>query len=240
LNIEERLKIENHFILEGEIQKILEKYRDIASFCISENELLYRARIGYKEIKRAVSNGFEVENHYLPFTGLDIGAPKPYLATGGRVNRTGVSFLYCATDKYTAISEVRPHPGDIVSIAKFRLKNVLSVFNLYDSQLLHFFESDNVLDTYKEFHTLGVLLNRTIPPADRINYSITQLIADGIRRLGFAGVLYCSTVGTGKNLVLFDHNVVEQIVDESDIVCIDSVKYEYSHAKIFKEDDDYL
>ena len=239
LLIAERLKTENHFLLEDEIKKIISNHSSAASSCIETSETLYRARIGFKEKKQPFVEDFVPKTHYLPYTGVDIGAPPPYLATGGRVNRTGVSFLYCATDKYTAISEVRPHPGDRVSLAKFNANQALSVFDLSGNKLLHYFENDKLLDTYKTFNTLDVLLNKTIPPSDRTHYSITQLIADCIRQLGFDGVIFNSTVGSGKNIVLFDQNCATQASDEAGMVLIDSVKYEYNQEQMVNDDDEY-
>lgn len=239
LTIEKRLKTENHFALEEDTKRILERYRIVATSKIVKNVSLYRARIGFEEMKRDISQLFTNHFHYLPYTGNAINAPPPYLAMSGRINRTGVSFLYCATDKHTAISEVRPHPGDHVSLATFRVKHDVSVFDLSDSKLLYFFENDKVLDTYKPFNTLGVLINRTIPPSDQIRYSMTQLIADCIRQLGFNGVVFNSTVGSGKNVVLFDQVVVEQLTNEADIVVIDKVKYNYSQETIVNDDGDY-
>jgi RES domain-containing protein len=239
LIIAERLKTENHFNLENGLKRILEEYRDIASISISKDEVLYRARIGFKEKKRRISLGFEVELHYLPYMGSEIEAPPPYLAMNGRVNRSGVSFLYCATDKYTAISEVRPHPGDRVSIAKLRLNRDVAIFDLSDSKLINYSESDKFLDKYRSFNTLGVLMNKTIPPSERTHYSITQLIADCIRQIGFDGIIFNSTVGNGKNVVLFNQKDVEQVLNDADIVLIDAVKYVYTQGIIIKNDEDY-
>lgn len=239
LTIAERLKTENHFHFEENVKSILEEYRDIASVTIVNGELLYRSRVGFKEKKRRVSLGFETEFHYMPYKGSEIGAPPPYLAGNGRVNRSGVSFLYCATDKYTAISEIRPHPGDLVSIATLRLNRDVSVFDLSDSKLIHFSENDESLDKYKPLNTLGVLINKTIPPSERTYYSITQLIADCIRKIGFDGIVFNSTVGNGKNVVLFNHNDIDQLQADADIVLISSVKYEYNQEKIVNYDEDY-
>lgn len=238
LTIADRLKTENHFNLENNIKDILNVYKTIASSSIQNTQELFRARIGYKEKQRSDSFGFETEYHYKPYSDSDIGAPPPYLAANGRVNRAGVSFLYCATDKYTAVSEVRPHPGDRVSIAKFRANREISVFDLSNSKLIHFFENDESLDRYKPFHTLGVLMNKTIPPSEHTSYSITQLIADCIRQIGFDGILFNSTVSSGKNIVLFNQTDIEQIEADADIVLISTVKYEYMSEKIMKNNED--
>ena len=239
LRISNSLKTNNHFLLEDELKVILDKYSEVATFYMPENERLYRARVGFKDKKRDTSRGFEAEIHYGPYSGVDIGAPPPHLALGGRANRAGVSFLYCATDKYTAISEIRPHPGDQVSLGAFLINREIKIFDLSDSKLLSFFTSDKKLDEYKPFNTLGFLLNKTIPPSERIQYSITQLIADCIRQLQFDGVVFNSTVGTGKNVVLFDQKVVNRVEDGAEIILVNSVEYKYEQGKLVNDDKYY-
>ncbi|MGZ4159362.1 MAG: RES family NAD+ phosphorylase [Neobacillus sp.] len=239
LEISERLKTENHFNLEDDLKAILEEYRDVASLLLKKSMVLYRARVGFKEKKRRFSDGFDTEFHYTPYKGSEIGAPPPHIATSGRINRTGVSFLYCATEKYTAISEVRPHPGDRVSLAKIKLNSDAKVFDLSSTQLLGFFENDEKLDKFKPLNTLGVLINETIPPSERIRYSITQLIADCIRQLGFEGITFNSTVGDGKNIVLFDQGIASQDDSGAEVVNVASVEYKYRHEKLVNKNDEY-
>jgi hypothetical protein len=239
LHISERLKSENHFNLEGDIKAILEEYRDVASLLLKENMVLYRARVGFREKKRSFSMGFETEFHYTPYKGSEIGAPPPHIATSGRINRAGVSFLYCATEKFTAISEVRPHPGDRVSLAKILLNSDAKVFDLSSTQLLAYFENDEKLDKFKPLNTLGFLINETIPPSERIRYSITQLISDCIRQLGFEGIAFNSTVGDGKNIVLFDQGITSQDESGAEVVNVESVEYKYRNEKLVNEDDIY-
>lgn len=239
LKISERLKTENYFHFEGEIKNILKVYSEVAENILPETQLLYRARVGYEEKKRNTSLGFEMEDNYTPYTGKDIAAPPPNLASNGRVNRTGVSFLYCATDKYTAISEVRPHPGDRVSLCILSLSQSVKIFDLSDSGLMNFFENDKKLDEYKIFNTLGQLLNKTIAPSERLHYNITQLIADCIRQMNFDGILFSSTVGGGKNLVLFDQSIAVQVTGKGEVVVIGNVKYEYQQEILVNDNDCY-
>lgn len=240
LKITERLKTENHFALEKEVKELVQKYIDVARMKIQCGEVIYRARVGFEKKKICYSNGFVPEFHFEPYKGTKIDAPPPYLAANGRANRAGVSFLYCATDECTALSEVRPHPGDLVSIGTFRVNKDIFVYDLSGSKLIHFFESDRLLDSYKVFNTLGEMMNKTIAPSERMHYSITQLITDCIRLVGFDGVVFNSTVGSGKNIVLFDHNCTEQLQDKASIVLVDSVKYKYSKEKVVTDDECYL
>lgn len=228
LKIKEALKNENYFNFEEEIIQVLKKYESDSKLTIDKSSAFYRARIGYEAKKRSsFVGGFEGAMIYVPYSNSQIGAPPPYLAGFGRINRAGVSFLYCASDKYTAISEIRPHPGDIVSIGKFITKKDLLIYDLTEVQFLNYYQSDKKLDTFKKLNTLTELMQKVIPPSERQAYNITQLIADCVRKLDFDGILFPSSVGDGHNLVVFNPKNMNYIFDDAEVVQIKDVSYEY-------------
>lgn len=235
LKIEKKLKEENYFHFEEEITKILQIYLDNCTKSIKTGEAFYRARIGFQDKKRSIFGSFEGEMIYVPYSNSQIGAPPPYLASFGRINRAGVSFLYCASDKYTAISEIRPHPGDFVSIGKFIFNKDCLIFDLTEIQFLSFYICDEKLDGFKQLNTLTELLQKVIPPSERQAYNITQLIADCIRKLDFDGILFPSSVGQGDNLVLFNPTNMVYTFDDAEVVEVSEVKYEY-HQRNWKKD----
>ena len=49
----------------------------------------------------------------------EMGAPPPNLSTHGRANPAGISYLYLSSQSETSIAEVRPHPGEQISVAEF-------------------------------------------------------------------------------------------------------------------------
>lgn len=228
LKIEEALKTENYFNFEEEIIQILKEYESDCKITIDKSSAFYRARIGFEDKKRSLFiGGFEGEMVFVPYSNSQIGAPPPYLAGFGRINRAGVSFLYCATDKYTAISEIRPHPGDVVSIGKFITNKDLLVFDLTETQFLNYYLTDKKLDTFTKLNTLTELMQKVIPPAERQAYNITQLIADCVRKLNFDGILFPSSVGNGQNLVVFNPQDMNYTFDDAEVVQIKDVSYEY-------------
>jgi hypothetical protein len=231
-----RLESENYFVVEAELQQILGNYTRISETTIDEGCAFYRARVGFEDRKRNLDGGFETEYHYTPYTQDKIGSPLPGIVGAGRANRPGVSFFYCATDLYTAISEIRPHPGDRVSIGKFTLQKDAKIFDLSESQLLHFYSSDKCLDSYIPLHTLSTLLNKVISPDERKQYSITQLIADCIRQLGFDGISFSSTVGDGTNFVFFEPSIISYTENEASVVEIKQVKYRFDNALLVSDD----
>ena len=232
VSIIQRLESSNHFHLESEMLEILRCYMPQASESVSLDQPLYRARVGFEKTERDDTFGFEAEFLYQPFSGSSIGAPPPYLASSGRANRAGVSFFYCATDYETSVSEIRPHPGEHVSIGKFFPKRQLSVYDLSGATVLSYFESDENLDKFKSLNTLSVFLNKIVPPAERKHYTATQLVVDCVRQLGFDGVVFNSTVGQGMNLVLFDSECVEEDSEGANVVLVKSLQYQLSAEKL--------
>ena len=65
-----------------------------------------------------------------PFPVDKMGAPPKHLATHGRANPAGIPYLYLASDKETAVSEIRPHTGEVASVADFSLRSTLNIVDL--------------------------------------------------------------------------------------------------------------
>ncbi|WP_369436234.1 RES family NAD+ phosphorylase [Lysinibacillus fusiformis] len=86
---------------------------------------LYRARIGYDkkvfnydiETTRIIAP--EEREFFVPFTDEKISSPPPPLAQPARLSRAGISYVYLASNKNTAIAEIRPHPGHTISVGNF-------------------------------------------------------------------------------------------------------------------------
>ncbi|UFH31554.1 recombinase family protein [Chryseobacterium sp. C-71] len=183
LKIQEKLKTENYFKYENDITNMLSEYAENCKIIIKKKSEFFRARVGYAHKKIDFQSlNVEVETVYEPYSGSDIGAPPPHLAGDGRINRVGVSYLYCATDKYTATAEIRPHPGDIVSIGKFIVnKDRFIKFDLKDKS-----NTDKLFD-----HSLKVLAmpNSTVHIIDKIYDSLKRF-----EELGFINPDYLASI----------------------------------------------
>jgi RES domain-containing protein len=236
VKVEDKLKNENYFKYEDQITTVLTEYSDACNLALAKGMEFFRARVGYKHKKRSLfAGGFEGEMVFVPYTNSEISAPPPHSAGFGRVNRAGVSFLYCATDTYTAISEIRPHPGDIVSVGRFVLCQELRVFDLTEEQFLKYYMTDEKLNEFSKLNTLTELMQRVIPPSERQAYSLTQLIADCVRKMGFDGIMFPSSVGDGENLVVFDPAKLEYTYKGSEVIEVEAVKYGYDKREWRKE-----
>ena len=240
LRIVNRLELENYFLVAPFLEKIITSFSSILEKKIQKGSSFYRARIGYGGTKLPIDCGFDLEQHFIPYMFDKISAIKPSQSNAGRCNRDGVSVLYLSENSQTSIAEVRPHPGNNVSVGKFVVNQDLTLADFSDEKIIFFYKSDRELDKFITLNTINKLLNQTITPEDRRNmYASTQLIADCIRNMGYDGIMFNSTVGKGKNVALFYPKKAEYIDSNKRVVRIKSLKYKCTELTLVKDDEDY-
>jgi RES domain-containing protein len=179
---------------------------------------LFRARINEND------KPIEIEN---------MGKPPSKISTAGRANPIGIPYLYTASNIKTAIAEIRPHKGDVVTIAKFEVleslncadlrnpRQTISPFALSEDGLNQLF-----LDLDYLCH-LGEELSKPILPREaHLEYLSSQYLCELIKHCGFDGVIYKSSVGDGDNFAIFNDENLNAI----DIECykIDNVNFDFS------------
>lgn len=165
----------------------------------------------------------EWENNYtskpIEFWGYDAeksDAPTKN-ATQGRINPIGISYLYTARDINTAISEIQPTIEQIVSVAKIKTSKKLKLFCFDFKEALKnsdFWKlplseyKNRVGMSYLELKIFFDVMSRSFskPVTDDIgNYYATQYISEFIKKKGFDGIKYKSSLREGGyNIVLFD------------------------------------
>ena len=212
----------NYFLLENEIRDLLNPFHAKLKRVITAGTVMHRARIGVNDEGFSI---FFMRREYEPFVDGALGAPPQTLATAGRLNREGVSFMYLATDPDTAINEVRPHPSHAVSTGEFRNTRELTVADYSALRIEEFSDSDAALDDYWMLSSIDRAFSVPVPPEQRTRYMLTQTIADGVRKLGFDGVAYRSSVGSGTNIAFFDPRDFEYVPDSARVVRIERVDY---------------
>ena len=200
--IETKLLKENYFLYEDEVKNKLAKYKHNFENVLLKSTSFYRARVGYKK-KKVVNNFWDYSVKYTPYKKDKIGAPETKLVKGGRLNRLGVSFLYLATNIETAINEVRPDPGHKVSIGKFKSVKDLRIVD-FDKAFINMSDTEKSLNDFQLLNHIDQLFSRPITQDERHKYIITQFFSDIFRKLGFDGVMFTSSVGSGKNLLIFN------------------------------------
>jgi len=144
-----------------------------------------------------------------------MGAPPKRLASQGRANPAGIPYLYLASTQETAVSEIRPHTGELASVADFIIPQDLKVIDLRNpvSTVSPFLLSDEsevaLLRGDIEFlvHLGSELTRPVLPHAVAIDYIPSQYLCELIKKFGYHGVIYNSSVGEGINLALFKPSI---------------------------------
>jgi len=189
---------------------------------IKEGTFFYRARIGW---------GSEDENERRqPWSGSDIGAnPK---GPSARANFEGEVVLYCADQERTAVAEVRPALGHLVSVCRIEITRDFEILDLsrparmpnpFTSEYLaHELEMMGLVNTFA--FALSEPLERNDKPED---YLPSQKLAKFIRDNDFKGIRYPSALDSfkGTNLVMFDHSVYE--IGDSKLVKVEDVSVKF-------------
>lgn len=228
VQIERRLERENFHRVEPAMEALFAQIMGELTIEIDKNDLWFRSRTGVKE--SSIHFGFnDMTRLAAPYTGSEIGALLPPNASAGRTNRHGVSVLYLATNIETAMAEIRPHPGHLISVGGFRATQKLRVAS-FDQPIAKFCASDQRLDLFAIIHQISLLLGTPVIPEQRHKYAATQLLGDLLIRHGFDGVAFGSSVGSGTNLCVFDPSLFKFDESQSCVRSVDRLEYRFSEV----------
>jgi RES domain-containing protein len=221
-----RLAKQNHFDVEPDLLRLLSEFSDRVTRVVSSGTKFFRARIGVEaEFVDHSHDGWRRPIVRQPYSGAALSAPRPPIASGGRVNRAGVSFLYLASDAATAAAEVRPHPGHFLSIGQFECREDIKVASL-DADIVQFFGNERELELFHFIYSADQLMATPVLPEKAARYSITQLIADCLRQRGFDGISFRSSIGVGKNLCVFKPEFFVSVEGSEMVQRVKSLVYE--------------
>lgn len=230
----------NHFLVEDEYENILSPLVPYLSATIEVGTRWHRARMGatlaaadLREIGRPPTYLYEAHKDKA------IGAPPVGIATAGRVNRPGVSYLYLSSNGDTAAAEIRPHPGEQLSIGCFDIAKNLNVVDLRTHYLTKLWRTDEQLEMLELIIAMEKMFATAIPPSNRSAYTVTQFLAELFRRLGFEGVVFKSTVEAGENLVIFDPAHAAWVEGSSQVIQVTSVRYGWDNIPMYEESHHY-
>lgn len=190
---------------------------------LSQETVIYRARVGFLNDER---NGVK------PLGGKEIGAPPPSKARAGRANTEGEVVLYTADQEVTAVAEIRPWRGVLVSVAEIRTSKTLHLVDLCRPISLSNPFSDEAPQYESELEDLlmafGTELGRPLRRVDDSrDYLPCQKLVHRIRESGlYDGIRYPSAMAPrGTNVVIFDHTLAQ--IGPSKIVQISDMEISY-------------
>lgn len=171
-------------------------------------DLLSSLNIGDGDVPRIWYRA-RIQTALVSFNVADMGAPPKHLATHGRANPAGIPYLYLNSAPRGAVSETRPHTGDIVCVAKFETES-LRLVDLRDPRrvvspfLLDVSDIVRLRNDLPFLERLGDELTRPVlPQAAAFEYTPSQYLCEFVKKCGYDGVVYRSALGESLNLALF-------------------------------------
>jgi hypothetical protein len=184
-----------------------------------------------KRYYRTRLKAIQGEACFEPLPVGQMGPPLPIQTRAGRANPAGIPYLYVAEEEETAVAEIRPHIGAVITIATIVSNHDLKVVDLTNCPFVTSpFGHADLADELRKTAILRIFndeLSKPIEPdiAD-IEYLPTQYLAEAILDAGYDGILYTSSiVKNGKNVVFFDAN--KFVIEDTRLLSISGQKIEY-------------
>ena len=161
-----------------------------------------------------------------------MGSPPPEKSVAGRANPIGISYLYAASDKDTAIAELRPHKQHSITVVTISVDSSIKLADLRSPKLSispFRFIGENLSENVNNIHFLehlsAELVKPVLPKDSNLEYLTTQYLCELIKSCGFDGIIYKSSVGRGDNYAFFSSDkLVFKSVKMSQI---ESIKYDF-------------
>ena len=167
---------------------------------------------------------------YKGYNADDSTAPKPELIGNQRANPDHIRYLYLCEDEVTPVYEIRPIIGEQVSVAKFVLQKEIKVYDLTLDIQDHMTNPDYEWPSL--YNTIGQMFSRP-NNGDLLQYIPTQYLAEEIKRMGFDGLRFNSSLHKGGvNIVLFDPDICKAM--SSELVDVAGIELKLDEPIIYK------
>ena len=212
-------------------EMVQERYPNLDS--MSEAELmniiqevtLYFYDKKISEIEKEVEEKKKAKEPFWGFDKRGSDAPPSEIALEGRANARGISYLYTAMDRKTAIQEMKPQIGRMYSVGKIILMEDVKIFDFaYTKTEL---EAGEYLSSLELFNISQHFSKPNL--GDNQEYLPTQYICEFIRKMGFEGIKFKSSVSNdGYNVLLFDtrQNYKKYDIVESRVYSVKNIDIE--------------
>ncbi|GMV05700.1 MAG: hypothetical protein AMXMBFR53_19770 [Gemmatimonadota bacterium] len=208
---EERVRYERRYVWAEEdvefLQTLLATGQE-RTLVVDRGAFLWRAQVG-------CDWGDSDEDPGPSCYGTSRMKPRPRRAPEGRANPKGIPYLYLATERDTAMSELRPSAGSYVSVAQFvTLRQVRIIDSSEDARAPFFLHTEPAPQdrTTYVWADIDRAFSRPVTRSDdAAEYVPTQVVAEYFKANGYDGIAYQSGLGKGHNLALFDVTAADQI-----------------------------
>lgn len=158
--------------------------------------------------------------------------PDPKMTREGRASPAGAPVLYLASDRETAMSEVRPWVGVDITVAEFALRHDLDIVDLTARSPEE--TEGSLTEVLATWPDLDRGFSRPVQRSEHSSdYAATQTIAELFRQLGFDGIQYRSSLGQGMNVVLFDLDAAE--IRRGAVFRVHAVQFEFGRTLLIDE-----
>lgn len=188
----------NRWFLDTSIN--LDRLRELLDLLIAPKEVLQRTWH-----RSRLLNGSKI------YSAAEMGAPPNHLAAHGRANPAGIPYLYLGSTAETAVAETRPHTGESACVAEFAIPDIRAVdLRSPRAKVSPFILADTneILQLWSDLpllERLGEELTRPVVPSGAaFAYIPSQYLCEFVKKSGFDGVVYRSSVSDGINLALFE------------------------------------
>jgi RES domain-containing protein len=182
---------------------------------LKKESILWRAQIGHDWQPLNDLDGAYIDDQPCPLSPARM-KPIPRKASEGRANPKGIPYLYLSTDDETAMSEVRPWVGSLISVGQFKItKDLVLIDSSANNDKSFVYYLSEPVPEKRELAVwahIDQAFSKPMTNNDQVaEYVPTQVIAELFRHEGMDGILYRSSLGKGSNIVLFDLEVAELI-----------------------------
>jgi hypothetical protein len=198
---------------------------------LAAGKFLWRAQLGGAANEREQDG--VVWDELVPYQSERM-APRTNSAHEGRANPKGIPCLYLATDKETAMAEVRTWIGISLSAGQFRLTKDINVVDFsvgHDKEFDFYFEEPLAEEREKSvwLQVDRAFSEPTVTDPATADYVPTQVISEFFKENGFDGVAYKSRLGKGFNFALFDQSVATLV--NCALFPVKSVSFEFGEPE---------
>jgi hypothetical protein len=238
IDFSESVKTSLRFVRSRSAEQFLSEVRASCpnrKMAIPKGRIFWRARLGCElDVVRQDDTDITVVYPEERPYGRDGMKPIPNWQGEGRANPRGIPALYMATTRDTALAEVRPWIGAVISVAQLKTERDL---NVIDCSKFHALENFiGIFDDQTKSREDGIWMAIDRAFATPVNkedeakdYIPTQVLADLFKAEGYDGVVYKSLLSEdGFNITLFDLDQA-RVVNGS-LFKLDSIQFKFNDA----------